>query len=334
MRRVLAVLAAAVLIAALCVPAGAFTDSERIGLPYAFAVEAMSARGILNGFPDGSFRPDGTLTREQGAKIVTYIVLGGTAETLSCSEAPFEDVAADRWSAPCISWCAEREILLGYGDGRFGPEDLLTGDQFAKMLLCALELARDGNYVGLGDRWFFAVREDGDANGLYAGDDTMQTDRILSRAQASLMAYNAIRASETPRDPGTGTPQAPQSPQTSPEGPGPSADPAFGSPVSSDPASQTPGPQSPGPQSPTPQTPDPETTTPWDTGLPVNPTPETPEPGDIELPENPIPETPDPGTPRPDETELPVSPIPETPAPEDPAHGNGNSGDIVLPEIP
>ena len=174
--------------------ADGFTDAGEIGSAYRTAVADMSDGGVLNGFPDGSFRPGETLTREQGAKIVTYMVLGDGVDALPGAGAPFDDVAEDRWSAPCITWCVGRGILLGYGDGRFGPADTLTGDQFAKMLLCALDLAREGNYAGLGALWSAAVREDGFAAGLYQGDPAMASDRPINRQQAALLAWNALRA--------------------------------------------------------------------------------------------------------------------------------------------
>lgn len=181
----------------LCLPVSAgFTDEKQIGTAYMTAVDMMTSRGVLNGFPDGSFQPQGTLTREQGAKIITYMALGEEVSRLTCASAPFDDVKADRWSAPCISWCAERQILLGYGDGCFGPEDTLTGEQFSKMLLCALGLAREGNYVGLGGTWADAVREDGKAAGIYVGDASMGSSAPISREQAALLAYNAQSASE------------------------------------------------------------------------------------------------------------------------------------------
>lgn len=191
----------------------AFTDASGIGPAYREAVDEMTGRGVLNGFPDGSFQPDGTLTREQGAKIVTYMVLGDSVNRLITASAPFDDVAAGRWSAPCIAWCAEREILLGYGGGQFGPDDTLTGDQFAKMLLCALGLARADNYVGYGAGWTEAVRTDAEEAGLYAGDPGMKTALPITRGQAALLAFNAVRAAETKQnapadtkpEPGTGT---------------------------------------------------------------------------------------------------------------------------------
>ncbi|MBR5430749.1 MAG: S-layer homology domain-containing protein [Firmicutes bacterium] len=204
--------------------AAGFSDSESIGLPYQEAVEQMADRNVLAGFPDGSFLPEDTLTREQGAKIVTYILLGEGVNALTCDAAPFNDVAADRWSAPCIAWCVERQILLGYGDGNYGPTDVLTGDQFAKMLLCALGLARGGNYAGLGAAWYAAVREDAAAAGLYEGDATLATEKPIDRQQAALLAWNAVNAAAgpglqpadeqkpadpAPSQPGTGTTDPP-----------------------------------------------------------------------------------------------------------------------------
>ena len=84
-----------------------FSDGADIKQPYQAATAQMTERGVINGFPDGTFRPDGTLTREQGAKMVAYLVLGSKVNDLKCSKAPFIDVAASRWSAPCIAWCVE-----------------------------------------------------------------------------------------------------------------------------------------------------------------------------------------------------------------------------------
>ena len=198
LKRFLSIPVAVIMLFSFCTAAFAdFSDHEKIGAAYRTAVADMTARGVLNGSPDGSFQPQGTLTREQGAKIITYMELGEEVSRLTCASAPFDDVKADHWSAPCISWCAERQILLGYGDGRFGPEDTLTGEQFSKMLLCALGLAREGNYVGLGVTWADAVREDGKAAGIYAGDASMGSSAPISREQAALLAYNAQSVSET-----------------------------------------------------------------------------------------------------------------------------------------
>ena len=200
-----------VLFICLCaaVYAADFTDGNRIGPAYREAVEQMTAQGVLNGFPDGSFQPTGTLTREQGAKIVAYMILGDEVNALTCSAAPFNDVAANRWSAPCIAWCVEHGILLGYGDGRYGPNDTLTGDQFAKMLLCAFGFGDSARYAGNG--WYEAVRDAASAVDLYEGDAGMASNNPVQRQQAALLAWNAIKATEKAEGPIT--PEAPVEPE-------------------------------------------------------------------------------------------------------------------------
>ena len=275
----------ALLLSLLTTPAlAAFTDAAGIGPAYREAVNEMTGRGVLNGFPDGSFQPDGTLTREQGAKIVTYMVLGDGVNRLISASAPFDDVRTDRWSAPCIAWCAEREILLGYGNGKFGPEDRLTGDQFAKMLLCALGLARADNYVGYGAGWTEAVRTDAEEAGLYAGDPGMRTALPITREQAALLAFNALRAAgteqnapaETKPEPGTGSNPEPvggmmQEPVESPLLPVLPADPEPSG-GSTEPG-HDPEPEDPAPVNPTPTAP-----------VPDNPTPADPTPGGTDDP--------------------------------------------------
>ncbi len=172
-----------------------YHDKKEIGSAYREAVLHMTEQEVLQGYDDGNFHPAVTLTREQGAKIVTYLLLDSEqAEALTCEEAPYEDVAADRWSAACIAWCTERHILDGYGDGNYGPEDSLTGRQFAKMLLCAYELGTPSLY--LGNEWKEHVSADGREAGLFNGDEAMDSDSPLQRQQAALMADNAQAAKE------------------------------------------------------------------------------------------------------------------------------------------
>ncbi|MBR6259387.1 MAG: S-layer homology domain-containing protein [Oscillospiraceae bacterium] len=202
-QRLLRALALLLVCALMCTTALAFTDDKDIGDNYKDAVEAMVKKGVIEGYDDGSFKPGETLTREQGAKIIAFLCLGKTAaEALTCKKAPFDDVAADRWSAPYIAWCVEKNIVNGYGDGNFGPGDTLTGDQYAKMLLCALGLAKNVSAY-TGDDWYKAVRADAKAAGLYDGDPTMESSEPITRGQAALLSWNTSQASEAAQKPST-----------------------------------------------------------------------------------------------------------------------------------
>ena len=98
----------------------------------------MAALGVMQG-NNGKFDPNGTLTREQAAKIITYMVLGKEdADKLTSDVAMYSDVKADRWSAGAIAYCTNERIMVGNGKGKFNPTAKLTGQQFAKTLLVAL----------------------------------------------------------------------------------------------------------------------------------------------------------------------------------------------------
>lgn len=113
-----------------------YADNDQI--TYKEAVEAMSGMGIIDGKLDNLFDPAGNYTREEAAKVITYMLVGPeTAEALKPSSTGFSDVDAGRWSAGYIAYAASKDIIVGW-DGEFHPEDSLTRAQWLKMLLVAL----------------------------------------------------------------------------------------------------------------------------------------------------------------------------------------------------
>lgn len=193
LKKVLALVLVVAMMASFAVTAGAanFTDGRDIDNNE--AVEVMSAIGVIDGFADGSFKPDNTLTREQAAKILTYMLMGKTqADKLVATVAPYADVAADRWSAGAIAYCTNEGILSGVGNGRFNPSGELTGLQFAKMLLVALGYDPDIEKL-TGSSWAVntaSLALDADLDDKIGG--TMSG--ALSRQDAAQMAFNTLKA--------------------------------------------------------------------------------------------------------------------------------------------
>ena len=193
LKRVLSLALALVMVLGMMVittSAADYTDAESI--KYEEAVEVMSAIGILNGNPDGTFAPKGTLTREQAAKILAYVCLGAEADDyLTGSSAPFDDVAATKWSAKYIAFCKNAKIINGVGDNKFNPAGTLTTVQFAKMLLVAVGI--DGTYTGSG--WEANVKQAAKDNGL----DVITIDTTdITREEACELALAAMKWSTTP----------------------------------------------------------------------------------------------------------------------------------------
>ena len=69
----------------------------------------MTALGVFEGTDKGAFDPTGILTREQAAAIICRMLLGDDAENLTTNSTVFSDVAADRWSAGYIGYCAQQK---------------------------------------------------------------------------------------------------------------------------------------------------------------------------------------------------------------------------------
>ncbi len=191
LKKILAMALALVMSLSLVTVANAtdFTDDGDIS--YKEAVDVMSAFGVINGYEDGSFQPEGTLTREEAAKLICTMLLGSGADQLGTSSSSFTDVSASRWSAPFIEYCVQTGIISGNGDGTFDPTGELTGHAFAKMLLVALgyDSAREG-YTGTG--WTIEVAKDAVTAGIDV-DGVALSDEV-TREVAAQMCLNTLEA--------------------------------------------------------------------------------------------------------------------------------------------
>ncbi|MBU6452227.1 MAG: S-layer homology domain-containing protein [Cyanobacteria bacterium REEB67] len=101
------------------------------GEPY---VSTLAARGILGGFPDGTFHPNDNITRAQFAAIAVK-ALNVPPNTGVSS---FNDVPAKYWAAPAIGAVSNAGLVTGFPDSTFKPEDKLTRAQALVILAKAL----------------------------------------------------------------------------------------------------------------------------------------------------------------------------------------------------
>lgn len=166
-----------------------FEDADKIGDVYNEAVEVLIGAGIVDGKTETTVDPTGNYTREAAAKIIAYMLLGkNLADSLPKDVAPFDDVAAGRWSAGYIAYCANEGIISGVAEGKFNPQGELSGYAFAKMLLVAL--GYKGEYEGAS--WSINVAKDAIKAGIFAGDLAAATNQPIQRQQAMLMAFNGL----------------------------------------------------------------------------------------------------------------------------------------------
>lgn len=117
--------------------ASSFTDVAETS-SYSTAIEVGVDLGLIKGYTDGTFAPEGEITRAEFAAIVVRL-LGQEAQAEGAKAATqFADVPADHWAAGYINIATQAKVINGYGDGNFGPEDLVEYQDAITMMVRAL----------------------------------------------------------------------------------------------------------------------------------------------------------------------------------------------------
>ena len=188
------VLALTMALSLVTVSAGATDFDDDGDITYQEAVTVIAGMGIVDGYSDGSFRPDDVLTRGAAAKIICNLILGPTtADALSASSAPFVDVPTTNTFAGYITYCSQQGIISGYADGTFRPTDTLSGNAFMKMLLGAL--GYDSSIEGYtGANWTVNVIKQAVGIELNDGNDDFVGSQAVTRQEACLYAFNTLKA--------------------------------------------------------------------------------------------------------------------------------------------
>ena len=192
------VLCVAMMLSIMVVGAGAaFSDQSKI--KNTEAVDACTALNIIGGYPDGSFKPEGNITRAEVTKMICVALNGGKNPAVSTNTTPtFSDVrnnANAAWAEGYIESCAAQGIVSGVGGGKFAPNGNVTGVQLAKMLLVSLGYKSE-NEGFTGNAWATNVNVRAAQKGLYEGLETMDTNAALTRDNAAQMVWNALNAYE------------------------------------------------------------------------------------------------------------------------------------------
>lgn len=108
-------------------PAEKFPDVDT-GAWYHEAVDYVLEKGMMQG--SGSrFMPADSLSRGMLVQVL-YNLEGKPAVSASA----FEDVSAQAWYADAVAWASANQVVGGYGNGKFGPEDSITREQMAAIL--------------------------------------------------------------------------------------------------------------------------------------------------------------------------------------------------------
>lgn len=169
------------------------------------AINYCYEAGLISGVGDNKFAPEVELNR---AMLVTILYrLEGSPEVTA--ENKFDDVD-DSWYTNAIIWATENGVVNGYGDGKFGPTDSITREQFAAILWRYAKLkgvdvsvGEETNILSYEDAleisdWAFEAIQWTCGAGIMKGmtETTINPQNTATRAQAATILMRYIEATK------------------------------------------------------------------------------------------------------------------------------------------
>ena len=143
MKKLLAAFVALLLAFSFLLPGTAAGESKFSDVPptkhFAEAVNDLAERNVIGGYPDGTFKPGDPITRGQAAAIIVKLL---QLDTEKVKDPGFKDITTANGYYKSIAILAEKEIIGGYADGRYGPNEPITRGQMASILVKAFDLPR------------------------------------------------------------------------------------------------------------------------------------------------------------------------------------------------
>ena len=120
---------------------------------------AVEHTAYVKGYTDGTFRPEGDMTRSEAAAIFARLVADKKGETIS-GKASFKDIPANAWYNTYVGYLEKYDVINGYTDGTFKPEAPVTRAEFTAMAVRYFDIFEEVKYEEITSKY-------ADVNGKY-----------------------------------------------------------------------------------------------------------------------------------------------------------------------
>ena len=151
------------------------------------AITVVNDLGIVEGYTDGTFKPDNNVTRAEFAAMITRALAITESALAGYTSTSFNDVSGYGWAVKYLGFCESRGIMIGDGNGNAMPGRTVTVNEAMTMILRAIGYTNNSsvlvgswpsNYVSLGQTL-----------GLY---EDVATAVTINRGSAAQVIYNAL----------------------------------------------------------------------------------------------------------------------------------------------
>ena len=156
----------------------------------ATAIETLRLMGVLDGYGDGTFRPNAVLTRAQFCKMAVYAMDGSSELGRYSTVTIFPDVKPSLWAASYINMAAKKGVIAGFADGKFKPNQTVTAGQAVTILMRGLGY-KDENMGGVWPQGYMAEAQ---TCGLLKSTGITSAYSALTRGQAAKLFLNLFEA--------------------------------------------------------------------------------------------------------------------------------------------
>jgi len=100
------------------------------------AISTLKDRGVIGGYPDGTFKPGKVVTRVEALKMIYEAF---EIETNSSGNVPFPDTKVSAWYGPYLITSYKQGVVKGYPNGMFKPSDEVNRVEFLSMMFNATD---------------------------------------------------------------------------------------------------------------------------------------------------------------------------------------------------
>lgn len=177
-----------------CVTAVAFVGfssaffSDVIDHSYAESILVLHNKGIISWYPDGTFKPNQSITRAEILKIILEAKIPADWTSINHVFDCFPD-ATDQWYAIYVCYAKQNNIVKGYPDGKFKPDNAVTFAEWLKMALEAFDAPAQEEPTA---RWYNQYINFVHNNNIFS-KYAINPDRSITRWEITHLVHQLLR---------------------------------------------------------------------------------------------------------------------------------------------
>ncbi len=162
------------------------------------AVNVLTALNVVTGYTDGTYKPNDVVSRSEMAQLVIKAL--GIYDYADATWSRYSDMngVGDKWAIPVVEYASNLNIVKGYPDGRFGPDDDVTYQEAVTMIVRAIGYTDECNEMN--GAWPAIYIQKATALGLFSDTSSNDKTKGATRGDIAIMLYNALDLPEVYAD--------------------------------------------------------------------------------------------------------------------------------------